>query len=144
MYYLVFLKMELKKVDILKELTFKTSRSGGKGGQHVNKVSTKVELNFDLKSTSLFTEEEKGRLFLKLANRINSDGILQIITEEERSQIKNKERSIQKLLILLKNALFIPKIRKASKPKRSAIEKRLKSKQITSLKKISRRNEWLD
>lgn len=144
MYYLVFLKMELKKVDILKELTFKTSRSGGKGGQHVNKVSTKVELNFDLKSTSLFTEEEKGRLFLKLANRINSDGILQIITEEERSQIKNKERSIQKLLILLKNALFIPKIRKASKPKKSAIEKRLKSKQITSLKKISRRNEWLD
>ena len=136
--------MELKKVDILKELTFKTSRSGGKGGQHVNKVSTKVELNFDLKSTSLFTEEEKGRLFLKLANRINSDGILQIITEEERSQIKNKERSIQKLLILLKNALFVPKIRKASKPKKSAIEKRLKSKQITSLKKISRRNEWLD
>jgi ribosome-associated protein len=136
--------MELKKIDILKELTFKTSRSGGKGGQHVNKVSTKVELNFDLKSTSLFTEEEKVRLFLKLANRINSDGILQIITEEERSQIKNKERSIQKLLILLKNALFIPKIRKASKPKKSAIEKRLKSKQITSLKKISRRNEWLD
>jgi ribosome-associated protein len=136
--------MEFKKQDILKELTFKTSRSGGKGGQHVNKVSTKVELNFDLKSTSLFTEEEKGRLFLKLANRINSDGILQIITEEERSQLQNKERSIQKLLILLKNALFIPKIRKASKPKRSAIEKRLKSKQITSLKKISRRNEWLD
>lgn len=136
--------MELKKVDILKELTFKTSRSGGKGGQHVNKVSTKVELNFDLKSTSLFNEEEKVRLFLKLANRINSDGILQIITEEERSQIKNKERSIQKLLILLKNALFVPKIRKASKPKKSAIEKRLKSKQITSLKKISRRNEWLD
>lgn len=136
--------MELKKLNILKELTFKTSRSGGKGGQHVNKVSTKVELNLDLKSTSLFTEEEKARLFLKLANRINSDGILQIITEEERSQIKNKERSIQKLLILLKNALFIPKIRKASKPKKSAIEKRLKSKQITSLKKISRRNEWLE
>ncbi|WP_395803373.1 alternative ribosome rescue aminoacyl-tRNA hydrolase ArfB [Daejeonella sp.] len=136
--------MEFKKQDILKELTFKTSRSGGKGGQHVNKVSTKVELNFDLKSTSLFTDEEKVRLFLKLANRINSDGILQIITEEERSQIKNKERSIQKLLILLKTALFIPKIRKASKPKKSAIEKRLKSKQITSLKKISRRNEWLD
>ncbi len=136
--------MEFKKQDILKELTFKTSRRGGKGGQHVNKVSTKVELNFDLKSTSLFTDEEKVRLFLKLANRINSDGILQIITEEERSQIKNKERSIQKLLILLKTALFIPKIRKASKPKKSAIEKRLKSKQITSLKKISRRNEWLD
>lgn len=136
--------MALSKQDILKELTFKTSRSGGKGGQHVNKVSTKVELNFDLRLTSLFTEEEKSRLFQKLSNRINSEGILQVITEEERSQLQNKERSIQKLLVLLKSALFLPKIRKASKPKRSAIEKRLKSKQITSLKKINRKKDWKD
>lgn len=136
--------MALSKQDILKELTFKTSRSGGKGGQHVNKVSTKVELNFDLRLTSLFTEEEKSRLFQKLTNRINSEGILQVITEEERSQLQNKERSVQKLLILLKTALFLPKIRKASKPKRSAIEKRLKSKQITSLKKINRKKDWKD
>lgn len=136
--------MALSKQDILKELTFKTSRSGGKGGQHVNKVSTKVELNFDLRLTSLFTEEEKSRLFQKLTNRINSEGILQVITEEERSQLQNKERSIQKLLVLLKSALFLPKIRKASKPKRSAIEKRLKSKQLTSLKKINRKKDWKD
>jgi ribosome-associated protein len=136
--------MALSKQDILKELTFKTSRSGGKGGQHVNKVSTKVELNFDLRLTSLFTEEEKSRLFQKLSNRINSEGILQVITEEERSQLQNKERSVQKLLVLLKTALFLPKIRKPSKPKRSAIEKRLKSKQITSLKKINRKNDWKD
>lgn len=136
--------MALSKQDILKELTFKTSRSGGKGGQNVNKVSTKVELNFDLRLTSLFTEEEKTRLFQKLTNRINSEGILQVITEEERSQLQNKERSIQKLLVLLKSALFLPKIRKASKPKRSAIEKRLKSKQITSLKKINRKKDWKD
>jgi ribosome-associated protein len=136
--------MALSKQDILKELTFKTSRSGGKGGQHVNKVSTKVELNFDLRLTSLFTEEEKIRLFQKLSNRINSEGILQVITEEERSQLQNKERSVQKLLVLLKTALFLPKIRKPSKPKRSAIEKRLKSKQITSLKKINRKNDWKD
>jgi ribosome-associated protein len=136
--------MAFLKQDILKELTFKTSRSGGKGGQHVNKVSSKVELNFNLRLSSLFTEEEKSRLFLKLANRINSEGILQVITEEERSQLQNKERSVQKLLVLLKTALFIPKIRKASKPKRSAIEKRLKSKQITSLKKINRKNDWKD
>ena len=135
--------MALSKQDILKELTFKTSRSGGKGGQHVNKVSTKVELNFDLRLTSLFTEEEKSRLFQKLTNRINSEGILQVITEEERSQLQNKERSIQKLLVLLKSALFLPKIRKASKPKRSAIEKRLKSKQLTSLKKINRKKDWV-
>ncbi|WP_395626078.1 alternative ribosome rescue aminoacyl-tRNA hydrolase ArfB [Daejeonella sp.] len=136
--------MALSKQDILKELTFKTSRSGGKGGQHVNKVSTKVELNFNLRLSSLFTEEEKSRLFQKLANRINSEGILQVITEEERSQLQNKERSVQKLLVLLKTALFLPKMRKASKPKRSAIEKRLKSKQITSLKKINRKNDWND
>lgn len=136
--------MALSKQDILKELTFKTSRSGGKGGQHVNKVSTKVELNFDLRLTSLFTEEEKSRLFQKLTKRINSEGILQVITEEERSQLQNKERSIQKLLVLLKSALFLPKIRKASKPKRSAIEKRLKSKQLTSLKKINRKKDWKD
>jgi ribosome-associated protein len=136
--------MVLPKQEILKALTYKTSRSGGKGGQHVNKVSSKVELNFDLKSTTLFTEEEKFRLFQKLANRINAEGILQIITEEERSQLQNKERSVQKLLNLLKTALFIPKLRKASKPNKSAIEKRLKSKQINAMKKISRKTDWND
>lgn len=136
--------MLVSKQDILKELFFKTSRSGGKGGQNVNKVSSKVELNFDLNSTILFSPEEKSLLFQKLANRINSEGILQVICEEERSQLQNKERCVQKLIILLKKALFVPKIRKASKPKKSAIEKRLKIKQITALKKLSRRNEWLD
>lgn len=136
--------MVLPKQEILKALTYKTSRSGGKGGQNVNKVSSKVELNFDLKSTSLFTEEEKLRLFQKLANRINAEGILQIITEEERSQLQNKERSVQKLLNLLKTALFIPKVRKPSKPNKSAIEKRLKSKQLNAIKKISRKTDWND
>lgn len=136
--------MLVSKQDILKELFFKTSRSGGKGGQNVNKVSSKVELNFNLNATLLFSPEEKALLFQKLANRINSEGILQVICEEERSQLQNKERCIQKLMILLKNALFVPKMRKPSKPKKSAIEKRLKTKQITALKKISRRNEWLD
>jgi ribosome-associated protein len=136
--------MLLPKQEILKALTYKTSRSGGKGGQNVNKVSSKVELNFDLKSTTLFTDEEKARLFQKLANRINAEGILQIITEEERSQLQNKERSVQKLLNLLKTALFIPKVRKPSKPNKSAIEKRLRSKQKNAMKKISRKTDWND
>lgn len=136
--------MGFSKQDILKEISFKISRSGGKGGQNVNKVSTKVELDFDLNSTKLFTEDEKQLIFQKLANRINSESMLQVIVEEERSQLLNKQRAIKKLIILLKNALFVPKPRKATKPKKSVIEKRLKSKQITALKKISRRNLWND
>ena len=128
----------------MKEITFRTSRSGGKGGQNVNKVSSKVELNINLKSSPLFADEEKELLVQKLANRINSEGVLQIITEEERSQLHNKEKSIDKLIILLKKALFKPKTRKPSKPKRSAIEKRLKSKQLISLKKLSRRGNFND
>lgn len=132
------------KHDLLKEITFRTSRSGGKGGQNVNKVSSKMELNINIRSSPLFTAEEKELLFQKLANRINSEGVLQVITEEERSQLHNKEKSIEKLLILLKKALYKPKLRKPSKPKRSAIEKRLKSKQLTALKKISRRTHFND
>ena len=140
----LLLYMTFSKQDLLKEITFRTSRSGGKGGQNVNKVSSKVELNINLKSSLLFTEEEKELLVQKLANRINSDGVLQVITEEERSQLHNKEKSLDKLIILLKKALFKPKPRKPSKPKRSAIEKRLKSKQLTALKKLSRRGNFND
>lgn len=134
--------MEFSKDEILKEVTFKTSRSGGKGGQNVNKVSSKVELNINIQLSQLFSEDQKRLLLNKLANRINSEGILQIITEEERSQLMNKERSVEKLILLLKNALHQPKIRKASKPKRSAIENRLKKKQANSLKKISRKKNF--
>lgn len=131
--------MNFSKEDLLKEITFKTSRSGGKGGQNVNKVSSKVELNINIRSSSLFTEEQKITLSNKLSNRINSEGVLQVITEEDRSQLKNKERSIEKLLILLKNALHKVKVRKPTKPGKSTIEKRLKLKQTTALKKINRR-----
>ena len=136
--------MKFSKQELLKEITFRTSRSGGKGGQHVNKVSSKVELNINIRSSSHFTEEEKELLVQKLSNRINSEGVLQVVTEEERSQLHNKEKSLDKLIVLLKKALYKPKPRKISKPKRSAIEKRLKSKQLTALKKISRRGNFND
>lgn len=136
--------MEFSKQDLLKEITFKTSRSGGKGGQNVNKVSSKVELNINISSSDLFSEGQKFLLLQKLAKRINSEGVLQIITEEERSQLHNKERSLEKLLTLLKNALHQPKIRKATKPKRSAIENRLKLKQARAIKKINRRKDLWD
>ena len=130
--------MEISKEKLLKEVSFKTSRSGGKGGQNVNKVSSKVELNFEIQASDLFTDSQKLLLSEKLSNRINSEGILQVITEEERSQYFNKERSVQKLIALIKLALHQPKPRKATRPKRSVIEKRLKSKQLNSVKKINR------
>lgn len=136
--------MEFSKLDLLKEITFKTSRSGGKGGQNVNKVSSKVELNIDIRSSNLFSEEQKSLLFQKLVNRINSEGVLQIITEEGRSQLYNKERSIEKLQSLIKIALHQPKRRKATKPKRSSIESRLRAKKLTALKKINRRGNFHD
>ena len=130
--------MEISKEKLLKEISFKTSRSGGKGGQNVNKVSSKVELNFEIQASDLFTDSQKHLLTEKLSNRINSVGILQVITEEERSQYFNKERSVQKLIALIKLALHQPKPRKATRPKKSVIEKRLKSKQLNSIKKINR------
>jgi ribosome-associated protein len=131
--------MIISREELLKEVRFKTSRSGGKGGQNVNKVSSKVELDFDILHSNLLSDQQKQLLTEKLRNRISSEGILQVITEEERSQFLNKERSLQKLIILLGKALHQPKLRKATKPKKSAIEKRLKNKLQTAMKKINRR-----
>ena len=136
--------MEFPGKNLLKEISFKTSRSGGKGGQNVNKVSSKVELNLNINTFSLFTDEQKQILLQKLANRINSEGILQIITEEERSQLLNKQKSLLKLQQLIKKALYQPAARKATKPKRSVVENRLRAKHMNALKKISRRDYFKD
>ncbi|HEY1010418.1 alternative ribosome rescue aminoacyl-tRNA hydrolase ArfB [Daejeonella sp. JGW-45] len=136
--------MNFSKEDLLKEITFKTSRSGGKGGQNVNKVSSKVELNIDIRSSALFSEEQKALLLFKLSNKINSNGILQIITEEDRSQLVNKERGIEKLIVLLRAALHQPKTRKATRPGKAVIEKRLKHKRATALRKINRKKDLWD
>lgn len=127
----------------MREVTFKTSRSGGKGGQNVNKVSSKVELNINIRISQLFSEDQKETLIRKLSNRINSEGVLQVITEEDRSQLRNKEKGLEKLIILLNNALQMNKLRRATKPGKSVIERRLKQKQVKALKKINRRSgDW--
>ncbi len=107
----IILHMELSVKNLLREISFKTSRSGGKGGQNVNKVSSKVELNLNISESLLFTDEQKQILLQKLANRINSEGMLQIITEEERRQLLNKQKSLVKLQRLIKNALYQPAAR---------------------------------
>ncbi len=139
----IFPSVIISKEALLKELTFKTSRSGGKGGQNVNKVSSKVELNFDIDKSLLFSDEQKQRLQQKLANRINSEKILQVVTEEERSQLLNKERGIEKLMRLLAGALHQQKARKATRPGKAAKEKRLNNKLQNAIKKINRRGPEL-
>lgn len=121
------------------ECSFKTSRSGGKGGQNVNKVETKVELLFDITSSKLFTDEQKTTLRSKLASRIIDEGVLQLTASAERSQLKNKEIAIAKAIELIQKALKPKKPRKATKPTLGSIEKRLSDKQLKSMKKQLRK-----
>jgi ribosome-associated protein len=136
--------MNFTKDDLQKEVSYKTSRSGGKGGQNVNKVSSKVELLFDIVQSSLFTEEEKVLLLSKLQARLNRDGYIQVMCEEERSQYLNKEKALEKLQLILRNALHRPKVRKATKPGRAIIAARLANKKMQSAKKENRRKSFDD
>lgn len=125
--------------DILKSVVFKTSRSGGKGGQNVNKVSSKVELIFNVADASFFTAEEKTMLIERLANRLDQDGNLHVISQEDRSQLLNKERTIVKLIALLKAAMQVQKKRKATKIPKSVVRQRLADKKVQGIKKELRR-----
>lgn len=125
--------------EILKSVTFKTSRSGGKGGQNVNKVSSKVELIFALDANDSLSEEEKILLKARLENRLDSEGLLHVVSQEDRSQLLNKEKTVAKLIELLKQSLHVQKKRKPTKIPKGVIENRLKSKAVNSDKKKSRK-----
>lgn len=128
----------MNQEQILNELQFKAIRSSGPGGQHANKVSSKVELSFQIAASDGLTERQKKRLLLKLGNKLSKEGFLILQCDESRSQHKNKDLVIIRFFKLLEKSLIVPKARKKSKPTRSSIEKRLKSKKIASLKKINR------
>ena len=125
--------------NFLPELTFTASRSSGPGGQHVNKVSTKVELRFRVMDSVLLTGEEKILVMEKLAGRINQDSELVLTSQSERTQLKNKQTVIEKFLELLTRTLTRRKKRKPTKPSDSAKEKRLVDKKIQSEKKVCRK-----
>jgi ribosome-associated protein len=130
--------MNLNKADLQKEINYKTSRSGGKGGQNVNKVSSKVELLFDVAGSGLFTDDEKLLLTGKLQNRLNKDGLVQVICDEERSQYLNKEKAVERLIALLGRALQVQKVRKPTKVSKAAKAARLDNKKRQSAKKENR------
>ncbi len=129
--------METQK--IISELQYKAVRSSGAGGQNVNKVSSKVVLTFDLNASDALNEEEKERIKLKLASRLTSEDILILNFDEDRSQLKNKSIVTKRFLELIKNALVIQKIRKATKIPKSVIRKRIKDKKNVSEIKQNRR-----
>ncbi|WP_339703343.1 alternative ribosome rescue aminoacyl-tRNA hydrolase ArfB [uncultured Marixanthomonas sp.] len=129
---------------LIKELTFKAMRSSGPGGQHVNKTSSKVEVSFNIEASLALSDQEKQRLQQKLQNKISSEGILSLQCSESRSQHRNKAIVIERLIDLLKQSLKPVKKRKKTKTPKRAIEKRLKTKKNTALKKANRKPPKID
>ena len=134
----------MNKEKIIQELKFKAVRSSGAGGQHVNKVSSKVELSFDVPNSLGLSQREKERLSLKLENRLTKENTLVLQCDEARSQHKNKALVIKRFFEVLKKALHVPKKRKPTKPSKSSVEKRLTSKKRASTKKAFRKKPRID
>jgi ribosome-associated protein len=129
----------LSSLDFTTEWIFSASRSSGPGGQNVNKVSTKMELRFQVENSALLTDSEKLVVLEKLANQINNEGFLVLTCQTTRSQITNKELVIEKFYALLAKALTPRKKRVATKPGKASKERKLKEKKIVSQKKTLRK-----
>lgn len=129
--------MNLK--DLHKELKFRASRSSGSGGQHVNKVSTRVELVFDLLHSEVLTVEQKQLLEESLKNKLTKDGLLIVSSQSSRSQMRNRKKALEKFDLLISEGLVPPNERKTVKPLQSDRKRRLQLKRQHSEKKSARK-----
>jgi len=130
--------------QLIQELSFKATRSSGPGGQHVNKVSSKVMLFFNIEASLSFSELEKERIFKNLKHRITNENLLVLSCDETRSQHKNKELVTKRFFNLIKENLKKPKIRRVTKPTKASVYRKAEGKKRNSLKKAMRKKPRLE
>lgn len=130
--------------QLVSELNYKAIRSSGAGGQHVNKVSSKIELTFNIEESQVLNEVQKERLKSKLKTRLTKGNVLILQCGESRSQHKNKKIAVQRFLQIIKEGLIIPKKRKPTRISRAVKIRRLKSKRFNSEKKTNRKKPKMD
>ncbi len=122
------------------ELRFRTARSGGPGGQHVNKTSTKVEVLWNVARSESLSDTQRELLLTKLSTRIDARGMLRVASTDSRSQLQNREAAVDRINAIVQKALRVPKIRKKTRPPKRAVEGRLAGKKKRAEKKERRKN----
>ena len=128
----------------LSELRYQFSRSGGPGGQHVNRTETQVELTFDVRGTTSLDESQRARVLGRLGSAVDSRGVLHLTCQTTRSQLRNRAEVTERFQRLLRQALHVPRSRRATRPHRAAVERRLQEKRRAGMLKQERRRQQLD